>query len=922
MRELRRAKGDLLSFKRENLENTAPVDESDRMMLDSKVKENRMNNTVLQTRLFLACLLFVVLAQSMAYAEEVPAEQPSESKQADTQAQANEATPAGSEAEEEDLPVLELPAAKETESGKDGPTEASAEGELPVLEMDAPPAGDANTAEESAPKEAPEADEDNVEVEIIDETGGLTPDGQALDTIDESAVTVELGKGRTGTINYKGCIKERGSKKPIAYATVQVVGNDSEAITDEKGCFEFIDAPSGEVKVVVAVVNYEKFETTESLSQDAQTQVTYYLEPKFYGVLEVVVRGKKKQKEVSRKVIKREELRVIPGANNDAVRVVENLPGVSEVSGQGLVIRGSNAEDSRVLVDGQDIPQLFHFGGLKSVYNSDLLDDITLTTGGFGVEYGDATGGIVELTTRSPNDERLKGYVDTSMLDVTVLLEGPTSESTRLAGAFRRSTIDLILLAAMPRNEDFAFTVYPSYYDYQLAFEWDINEDNRLDLDFYGSVDTIEALIDSANEEEPEITGSFGVNTIFNKFVAHWRYKNDALNYKHRLSQVAGQQSLDFQFGSKYTLKIEPYDFNTRYDGSVAVGDHNTLGFGLISQPTYFVFSSNLPRPPKEGDGAYSLSNADTLTLQVKDWIVDGGLYFNDTFEYERFTVVPGLRLDYRPAFDQYAVDPRVQVRVRAAKPLVIKAAAGLYHRFPDYDELYEPFGNDGLEMEQAIHFVTGLEWDITELISLDVQGYYKDLSKMVVRIDESRPNPNNLVYDNGGRGYVAGGELLLRHNMTERFFGWISYSFSKAMRNDGPGTPMRPFDGDQTHNLTILGSYKIGKTWQLGGRFQLKSGAPYTDTLDSIYVADTGTYVPVSESNKNRSRLPLFHSLDLRLDKFWRFETWILTTYLDVQNVYYQKNVQTISYNFDYSEKALVSFIRILPSLGIRADF
>ncbi|NUO54499.1 MAG: hypothetical protein HOV80_37115, partial [Polyangiaceae bacterium] len=76
---------------------------------------------------------------------------------------------------------------------------------------------------------------------------------------------------------------------------------------------------------------------------------------------------------------------------------------------------------------------------------------------------------------------------------------------------------------------------------------------------------------------------------------------------------------------------------------------------------------------------------------------------------------------------------------------------------------------------------------------------------------------------------------------------------------------------------------------------------------------------IPIGD---NTERLPLFHALDLRVDKRWKFKYWQLSTYLDVQNVYNNQNAEAVGYNFNYTAREYVNGLPILPSIGIRADF
>ena len=71
-----------------------------------------------------------------------------------------------------------------------------------------------------------------------------------------------------------------------------------------------------------------------------------------------------------------------------------------------------------------------------------------------------------------------------------------------------------------------------------------------------------------------------------------------------------------------------------------------------------------------------------------------------------------------------------------------------------------------------------------------------------------------------------------------------------------------------------------------------------------------------------NDSRLTITHQLDLRIDKYWLFDNWIFSTYLDIQNVYMAKNVLGVSYRNDYTEKVYTYGFPIMVFLGFKGDF
>jgi outer membrane receptor protein involved in Fe transport len=284
------------------------------------------------------------------------------------------------------------------------------------------------------------------------------------------------------------------------------------------------------------------------------------------------------------------------------------------------------------------------------------------------------------------------------------------------------------------------------------------------------------------------------------------------------------------------------------------------------------------------------------------------------------------VRLDHFGGVEQTLVQPRLTSRLELASSFTVKGGAGLYSQQPSIDELVAPFGNPDLLAERASHFSFGLELRALPHLNIDLTGFYKRLSQLVSRTEAVAPDPaggpaRRLQFDNGGLGRVYGAELTVRHEPFAGFSGWLAYTLSRSLRTDGGQTEERLFDFDQTHILTAVASYAFGRNWQLGGRFRLVSGNPRTPVIGASFNNGTDAYDPVYGAVNSERHGP-FHQLDLRLDKRWVYQHWMLNLYLEVQNVYDRKNPEGVSYSFDFRESKAQAGLPILPILGLKAEF
>jgi outer membrane receptor protein involved in Fe transport len=153
------------------------------------------------------------------------------------------------------------------------------------------------------------------------------------------------------------------------------------------------------------------------------------------------------------------------------------------------------------------------------------------------------------------------------------------------------------------------------------------------------------------------------------------------------------------------------------------------------------------------------------------------------------------------------------------------------------------------------------------------------------------------------------------------RFFGWISYTLSRSERRDVPSEPYALYQFDQTHVLTILGSYKLGRGWTLGGRFRLTSGDLYTPRDTGAYDATVGSQLAVSSFPPYGSRMPLFEQLDIRLDRSFTRGPVRGSAFIDIQNVYFANNPMGLSYNYNYTKSTPINGLPLLPITGVRFE-
>ncbi|MCA9529813.1 MAG: TonB-dependent receptor [Myxococcales bacterium] len=743
---------------------------------------------------------------------------------------------------------------------------------------------------------------------------------------------------RTGALS--GVIRTRQDQPvPGAEVELRVKGREAPlrtAMTDAKGRFAFEKLPAGTYEVAVFGDTYGRTRAEERVEAGQATEVVYRLrssarekEPAF-GATAVI---EPPPREVTRRTLKADVLTRIPGTRGDALRAVEILPGVARPPfGTGtLIVRGAAPNDSQTLLDGVPVPLLYHFGGLTSFFQSQLLQQIDFYPGNFSARYGRRTGGILDVTVRDPRTDRLHGMVELGVIDASALLEGPITGKFAVAGAFRRSLIDLIFPKVVP--DDVGVTAAPVYYDYQLVATWRPTPRDKVRLVSYGSTDHFALVFKTSVGDDPAIRGDAGLTTRF--FFNHLEWHRDISPTVQRDIQLSiGPTHLDFGLGEQISFKGDFLQTYLRTEWRARLSDTVRLIAGLDLNAVPFHLRYVGP-PPGQGEGESNrqrpLSGQRQVALDERSVIVQPGLYVeSDLQPLTWLQALIGLRLDYYSDIERWTFDPRLALRFAVTDALTLKAGVGLFSQPPQPQESSKDIGNPHLDPIRSVHVSAGADYDVARGVRVGLEGFYKRLWDRVL---STTPEVGDVFvgdaaalaqtpYVTGGVGRIYGAELSARIDPEGRpYFGYLSYTLSRSERRDGPpGTPWRLFDFDQTHIFTLAFTYELPRNWQLGGTLRLVSGNPETPIVGSIYDALNDIYQPVF-GRPNSERAPFFNRLDVRVQKRWDFAHWKLTLFLDVQNIYNRQNPEGRIYNFDYTESTPIRGLPIIPALGLRGE-
>ncbi|HVZ75075.1 MAG TPA: TonB family protein [Polyangia bacterium] len=731
----------------------------------------------------------------------------------------------------------------------------------------------------------------------------------------------------------RGLARERGTREPLVAADVSIAAGGkarTEVVgaTDADGRFEIRTTAVEGLRVVVSDTTHEpclRDLTAAELAAPTPIEWTCSTARRAGMQYETRVRADPSHAEETKQTLSRQELTTVPGTLGDPLRVIQSLPGVARAPyGLGvLIVRGANPNDTGAFIDTLAVPHIYHFLVGPSVLSPNLVDKIDFFPGGFGVRYGRFSGGLVDVTTRTEVGREVHGSVDLNVLDSSVFVEGPVGKTWRVSAALRRSYIDQLLPLFIPKKVGSSFvTAVPVYYDYQARAERDLAHGGRLVLEAFGADDNLHVISSDPSRvvDIDQHSGSHRLLATLTTPLGPWLSK-------FRPAYGYGVDAFSFATNSG---TISYHRLFLREDLTRTFGPRFTLAAGLDGLISYDLADFDVPAP-REGR-SIGQATAESVVARRRLFDTAPAVYVEGQWSPRAdVRIVPGVRFDYFYVVDtnKYDVDPRLSGRWAITPRLALKGTVGIYHQLPTPQFLDKEFGNPNLSLIWADQYELGVERKLTDAINATLTGFFVRRHDMpVATLDH---------FASSGKGRAYGLELLLRHEITEHFYGWLAYTLSRSetagnlvegvpmggntgMERNGADMSWHPSQYDQTHNLSLVGSYNW-RAWTFGVRYRLVTGAPTTPVAGSFYDADFNGYTRENGATGS-ARGPTFSQLDARVERVWTFEAWTFGAYLDVQNVLNSNNPEGTIYDYRFQQSAPLRGLPILPVVGLRGRF
>ena len=743
-----------------------------------------------------------------------------------------------------------------------------------------------------------------------------------------------------------GTVRDIVNGAPVSSATVTALPAKKYAISDSLGHYSISGLAPGTYTVNVAALGYDtltkynipvtagnayevSFELNRSVNENEEVTVTSRRRSAKAASLETPLSVQR---------LTTEEIKSNPGSNFDISRVVQSLPGITGTDGLGngyrndIIIRGGAPYENVYYLDGIEVPVINHFstqgsaGGPLGILNVSFIDDVKVNTSSFDARYDNALSGVFDFKQKNGNTKSLQGNIRLSASEIAATFDGPLNKKrdlTFLASA-RRSYLQLLFKAL-------DLPIRPDYYDFQYKLAYTPNTKNSFSFIGIGAIDEFRLgtirkpsldkfiILDNVPsiDQWNYTVGATWKRSMNNGFftVAISRNALDITLSKYDGNDASVQNKLRLKTASRET------ENKLRVDVSQTLATFK-ISYGVATQlVNYFNNSFIRRRAAVRDENGNLVQPADIFQYDTDVNFIKYGLYFQAGTRLfdNRLSLSAGIRTDGNSFLNDgnnllANVSPRIALSYSAAPGWSFNASAGSYTKLPPYTILgfqqNGAFVNKNAEYMRSDHFVAGFEYLPKPTLRFTIEGFYKSYHNVPVST-KNGISLNNLGGDynsvgnepiiSSGTGKAYGLELFAQQKLKKRLFGFGSYTYviSKFSGLDGK---LLPSAWDNRHLFSFTLGYKLPRNWEVGVKYRLQGGLPYTPFEEAgsrINYLTTGVGIP-DYTRFNQQRLGTFQQSDLRIDKKWNFSKITIDVFIDIQNWTMFKSPVLPQYTFD----------------------
>lgn len=759
------------------------------------------------------------------------------------------------------------------------------------------------------------------------------------------------------------------NNEPVPYAVVVLKDGKVTlpATADSLGKYRITAPRPGLYNLEVVMSGFQTYYKFEiELKPERKAEVDVSMEESQKNLGEVTISAnpfiRREESPLSMRSIGVSEVKRNPGANRDISKVLQSLPGVASVVAfrNDLIVRGGSPNENRFYLDGIEVPNINHFatqgasGGPVGMLNVDFINEVDFYSGAFPANRGNTLSSVLDIKFKDGRTDKAGMSFALGATDLAATFDGPLGKNSTLIASYRRSYLQFLFAAL-------ELPFLPTYNDFQFKYKYKPDNKQEFTLLGLGAYDNV-VLNRAANktEEQRYILGNLPENNQWNYTIgaSYRRFSAESfltvvISRNHLRNGAVKFINNDESSSSNRILDYSSQEIENKFRiEKTTLRNSWKANYGVNAEQVNYI-NSTFNRLPVIGDVNYS------STVQFMKYGAFGQL--SRTFPGIGLVISGGLRTDantfgtnMQNPLEQ--LSPRISVSKNLSDRFTFNANSGIFYQLPAYTIIgfrhnNGSAANTAVKYIRSRHIVAGFEYQNRKNARITIEGFYKQYSNYPFGLSDSISIANqgsdfgvvgDEPVDSRSRGRSYGVEFLYQQKLFKGFYGLLCYTWltSEFTNLDNRYVPS---SWDFRHTLSFTTGKTFARNWDAGLKFRFNSGNPFTpfDVQASAVKAnwDISGQGVLDNSLVNTMRNPLFHQLDIRVDKKYFFNNWFLNLYLDIQNIYNNKttlppyltvvrdNNQQPVESPDDPSRYLIKELQnttgtIIPTLGIIVEF
>jgi hypothetical protein len=765
----------------------------------------------------------------------------------------------------------------------------------------------------------------------------------------------KTGFSQTVTQSVRGSVFDNASQTPLIGATVVITETKPllGASTDLDGSYKISNVPVGRYNIQISYIGYEPAIVPGILvTSGKEVVINTGLKQSVNQMNEVTVKAYSRKDiplntmaTISARSFSVEETRRYAGGVDDPARMASAFAGITSgnLQDNAIVIRGNSPKGVSWRLEGVDIPNPNHFpganvagGGIVTVFSSQMLTNSDFYTGAFPAEYGNAIAGVFDMKFRTGNSEKREHTVQLGVLGIDIASEGPFKTGSKATYLFnyRYSTLGLLqpLLPAhsgLPVYQDLSFKLnFPTKYG--SISVWGIG---ALDDMQKGQISDSSKWENENSRSSLDWNLSMGAAGITNKlFLGPQTYINTAIAASGTLNQMDMKR-----FDNNIIARPNWYfvDNSGKLILSTYINHKFSKKHTLKTGINYRTLFYNLDLNSTVNNAPETFQNF----VKENDHSSFSEFYIQSKYDItEKLSLNTGINTNYFALNTDFSVDPRFSLKWQIISKHSISFGFGkhsqleelkvyLYNKNINGNRVYP---NKELSLSQALHYVVGYDWQISDNLRLKIEPYYQYLynipgkpgsSYSLINFTQDWTFRDSLA--NNSRGQNYGIDLTLERFLNDGYYYLITTSIFKSIYSGDDGIWRNTkFDKGYVANILFGKEFNLrnNKLLGLNGRFSYIGGDRISPVLMAESVQDKTVYY--DETKAFEIQTPATKYLDLtltyRINKSGHSSVWAL----QIKNVLGARNYEGYSYYYKTQTIENKGYVVMLPFLSYKIEF